>query len=364
MLERTRHMARRKLPKIVDADREAAEQQIREQSKRIDFYVTEYSVELLTQKMDRGDFVIPPYQRNFTWEEERKSRFIESVVMGLPIPFLFFWEMPESGKLEVVDGSQRLRTLHEFILGGSSLTTLEVLDRMSGFTFADLSVSRQRKINNRPIRGIVLHENADEQARFEMFERINTGSKIAKPTEVRRGALAGPFMDLVIELSDNELFASLAPMSKARLDQRGRDELVTRFFAYGDGLDGYKDRPSEFLFNYSKKMNAAFVEDASLAATYRQRFVSTMEFVEQHFPDGFRKTPKGRATPRARFEAIAIGSYLALNEDPTINEPGRVGDLTEWLKGEEFKKATGSDGANAIAKLRFRTDLVKTKLLA
>ena len=69
---------------------ELAENQIVEQSKRIDFYLTEYSVELLASKMQSGEFVIPEYQREDVWEPARKSRFIESLLMGLPIPFLFF----------------------------------------------------------------------------------------------------------------------------------------------------------------------------------------------------------------------------------------------------------------------------------
>ena len=80
---------------------DAAEAQIVEQSRRIDFYLTEYSVELLAAKMRAGDYEVPGYQRELTWEDERKSRFIESIVMGLPIPFLFFWEKPDSGKLEI-----------------------------------------------------------------------------------------------------------------------------------------------------------------------------------------------------------------------------------------------------------------------
>ena len=96
-------------PRFTQEQVAAAENQIVEQSKRIEFYLTEYSIELLAAKMHSGDFEVPAYQRAFTWENERKSRFIESVLMGLPIPFLFFWETPATGKLEIVDGSQRLR---------------------------------------------------------------------------------------------------------------------------------------------------------------------------------------------------------------------------------------------------------------
>jgi len=278
--------------------------------------------------------------------------------MGLPIPFLFFWEM-EDGRLEIVDGSQRLRTIEEFILGDFRLGDLETLTRLSGFRFGDLPQSRQRKTGNRSIRGIVLNEHADEQARFDMFERINTGSKNANQAEIRRGALSGPYMTLVIELAQSEPFVSMAPVSDKRKAEREREELVARFFAYGDGLAGYRDRPAQFVFNHTRKMNEEFSANASLEQSYRERFDETIGFVNQTFPYGFRKTPKGKATPRARFEAIAIGSWLALQERPRL-APSPV---TQWLDSAEFKAVTGSDGANAIARLRERMGFVKRKLL-
>ena len=94
------------------AAKEVAEYEILERSKRIDSYLVEFTIEFLADKINDGEFVVPAYQREFTWEPHRKSRFIESVLMGLPIPFLFFWEMP-NGKLEVVDGTQRLKTIEQ-----------------------------------------------------------------------------------------------------------------------------------------------------------------------------------------------------------------------------------------------------------
>jgi hypothetical protein len=338
-----------------------AEKQIVELSKRIEFYLTEYSVELLAGKMNRGEFVVPPYQREFTWEDDRKSRFIESMIIGLPIPFLFFWEMP-NGKLEIVDGSQRLRSIEEFVLGDFRLGELEGLTLLSGFKFSELPESRKRKINNRSIRGIVLSEHADEQARFDMFERINTGSKIANKAEVRRGALAGPFMTLIIELSKLELFKNLAPVSQRGMKERGHEELVSRFFAYADGLEGYRDRPSEFLFNYVKIMNEKAARDPKLIGHYRERFISTMTFVKDVFPNGFRKTPSGTATPRARFEAIAVGARQALDANPDL-VAANVPPVEDWICGTEFSGVVGSDGANAISKLRHRTNYVRDRLL-
>jgi hypothetical protein len=342
----------------------AAEAQIVDQSKRIEFYITEYSVEILANKMSASEYVVPGYQREFTWEHERKSRFIESLIMGLPIPFIFFWEMPD-GRLEIVDGSQRLRTLEEFLLADLQLGDLEQLTLLSGFRFRDLPESRQRKIRNRSIRGIVLNEHADEAARLDMFERINTGSKIANTAEVRRGALAGPFLNLVIDLAEEASFVSLAPMTAKRKAERGHEELVTRFFAYGDGLEGYRDRPSDFIFSYAKRMNGQFREQPELENAYRQRFNNTMAFVKRVFPNGFSKTANSRATPRARFEAIAIGSYLAIQERPELAhaDPDQL-DVVSWVNGKAFNDATGSDGANAIARLRGRIDFVREKLVA
>jgi len=348
-------------PRFTSEQVEKAESQIVESSKKIEFFITDFSVELLANKFDNGEFEIPDYQREDTWEPERKSRFLESLIIGLPIPFLFFYEQPKTGKLEIVDGSQRLRTIHQFVIGEFALGELEVLTEIEGMRFCDLPVPRQRKIKNRPIRGIILNEHADEQARFEIFDRINTGSKIANKAEVRRGALIGPFLDLVISLTNDENFANLAPFPDQSIRLRAREELVTRFFAYGDGLEGYRDRPSEFLFSYAKKMNSHFVENPGEVEKYRQRFLSTMDFVKRVFPFGFKRKADGTTTPKARFEAIAIGSYLSLKAKPALAR--QKIDISAWFDKPDFTAITRSDSANPIKKLSGRLHFVRDRLL-
>jgi hypothetical protein len=90
-------------------------------------------------------------------------------------------------------------------------------------------------------------------------------------------------MNLVIELAQDPLFVELAPVSNKLTLEREREELVTRFFAYGDGLAGYRDRPAEFLFNYTKRANERFAQDPALEEAYRTRFLTTMEFVRRVF---------------------------------------------------------------------------------
>jgi hypothetical protein len=345
------------------AAKEAAELEILERSKRIDSYLSDFTIEFLADKMRDGHFVVPAYQREFTWEPNRKSRFIESVLMGLPIPFLFFWEMPD-GRLEVVDGSQRLRTIEEWVHGGLQLGELEELPALSNSTFADLLESRQRKVKNRPIRGIVLNEKADDQARFDMFERINTGSKAANKAEVRRGALGGPFIDLVIELAKNSRFIKIAPVPQKALNEREREELVTRFFAYGDGLEGYRDRPAIFLFDYTRRTNERFEQNPALVAEYRNRFAEMVAFIEKNSPNGFRKTKTSTTTPRVRFEALAVGSYLAMQIKPALKIKGPAHPVADWVDSLAFSHVTTSDGANVVSKLRGRINFVRDRLLA
>lgn len=344
-----------------DEGRRAAEAEIVDRSKRIEFFQTEFSIELLVQRMDKGTFVVPPYQRSFVWEPRRQSRFIESLLMGLQIPFMFFWEMP-SGKLEIVDGVQRLRTLSDWVNGKLRLSELDELTSLSYATFDDLHEARRQKFLNRSIRGLVLNEHADEQARFDMFDRINTGSKSANSAEIRRGALGGPFLDLVVELSDRADFAKLAPVPDRAVRQREREELVTRFFAYGDGLAGYKDRPAAFAFEYTKRMNEKMGNDPSLAAVYRKRFDRMVAFVGEHIPNGFRKTSSATVTPRVRYEALAIGTGMALRDRPDLVVTGPIVPVEAWIESAEFKQVTTSDGANVIAKLRNRTEFVAKRL--
>lgn len=169
-------------------------------------------------------------------------------------------------------------------------------------------------------------------------------------------------MTLIADLAKEPRFVNLTPVSGKSRDERVHEELVTRLFAYSDGLSGYKDRPSEFLFNYVKEMNQSLGDNPSLEGRYRSRFAETIDFVERVFPHGFRKSPAGRATPKARFEAIAVGARLALDKRPSLaNET--VGDVGKWLDSKEFKRVTGSDGANAVARLKERTQFVRDRLL-
>ena len=158
----------------------------------IRYIVTDYPVELLVTKFkeeggsQEGDIYIPAYQRELRWIERSMSYFIESVLLRIPVPPIFLYEV--EGKLEVVDGSQRVRTLFQFVSNRFSLSELEKLDILNGMRFRDLPPTIQKRFLNTSIRSFVLDEGTDTSTRIEMFRRLNTTGKKLHDAELRKGA--------------------------------------------------------------------------------------------------------------------------------------------------------------------------------
>lgn len=348
------------------------EEQIESRSKQINYFINEYTVGYLADEQEKdvtppkdgttSNFYIPDYQREFVWDRIRISRFIESLVMGLPVPFIFYYENTKTGKLEIVDGSQRMRSIHAFIHGKFKLSKLERLTELSGKQFQDIPEARQRKIRNRSIRGIVLNEHADSEARQDLFNRINTGSLTASPAEIRRGSLQGPFMDLVIKLADDKQFKILTPTPSNRVNKREREELVTRFFAYGDGLKNYQNVVEAFLYKYVEKMNEAMRSESKLSEEYEKRFSETMAYVSGKFPLGFRKTENAKRITRVRFESIAVGTWMAIKKVKSVKKL-QGGSISKWINCEEYEKLLRADGGNVIGKLKARINYVTKRLI-
>lgn len=347
---------------LSDPEIEALEEQISNLRKLVDYITLEYPVEVIVDKYLRGieddenEIFVPQYQRDFVWSDSRQSKFIESLFLGLPIPFLFVADVvgDNEGRLEIVDGSQRIRTLANYLQDGLSLSKLEKLDKLNGLKFSDLPKSRQMRFMRTNIKMIQLTDKADEEVRKDIFERINTGSDILRAMEVRTGSMSGDFYDFVKKCSEKPLFRKLTPVS-ARLEKRQEnEELVLRFFAYLDDSDQFVHSVSEFMDQYLKKMN----ENGFDAQQYETTFDNMLKFVDDTLPHGFRKVPNAKSTPRVRFETLSVGAALALREVPDL-----VCEDVSWLESEEFKEHTRSDGSNSKVKLKNRIDYAKSKFL-
>ncbi|MEE2953027.1 MAG: DUF262 domain-containing protein [Pseudomonadota bacterium] len=356
--------------RIAPEQKAAAEAAIDAQEDTIKYLVTDYTVEFLVGKMRADSYYVPAYQRALVWNEDKQSKFIESVLIGLPIPPLFLWQ-DDQGRFEIVDGSQRLRTLRRFMDNELRLKRLQLLPQINKFSFQDFSARRRARFENHVIRGFILDHGVGQEKRTEMFSRINTGGLIANEAEVRRGALQGPMSDLILRSSESPLFVALTPISERQVDAREREELAARFYAFADlaevhgsdvTLPGWRDRPRQYIYDFVEQANADGAENPEYIDRLGEHFDQVLRFVDRNFPFGFRKTATSTQVPRVRFEAIAVGCALAISAKPELANSAI--DVSGWIDGKEFADITTSDAANVRAKVQGRIGFVVEKLLA
>ncbi len=363
--------------KIPESKLTLIEEQIDKEQKAVSYDIRELTIEYYVNKYinglenDDNELYVPDYQREFIWEEKRQSRFIESLFLGLPVPLIFVAEIEKDGKLEIVDGSQRIRTLAAFLSEDLQLKGLEKLKELNGVFFSQLQSSRQRKFKNISMRMIVLSSKATEEVRNEMFDRINTSSVPLLPMETRRGIYRGKFTNFINRLSTNPLFVKLCPIILYFKGRREEEELILRFFAfseafpsfnlYGKNLD--RDGVARFLDNYLDQKNKTATQ--AEFDTKESDFMKMLQFVDKTFPNrGFAKNAIAAGISRPYFEAIAIGSHFAINEKPDL-----IVNNTNWSinnkkqSNDFFRILSGRYQTHKPNKIKERIDYVKSHLL-
>ena len=333
--------------------------QIYDLRKEIDYMTRDFSIDFLVSKFKDGEFFIPSeYQRNFVWDSPRKCRFIESILLGHPIPFMFYSDI-DDGRTEIIDGAQRTSTLEEFLDNKLMLSGLTKLTELNSSTFGQMPQSVQRKFSKETLRVIALKEGTTLPWRQEIFDRINTSSLTLKPVETRRGSLSGKFMDFLTKCAKVQLFKDLCPISED-LQKRYEDvELVLRFFAYANNYRNFNHRVDKFLDEYTKVHQHEFDE-----ALFENEFMMMLDFVKKYFPLGFKKSKNAKSVPRTRFEAIAVGTILALRVNPNL-EPAVPTDWADIFspEGEDFKYHTTTHASNSRPRVVGRIEYVRDMLL-
>lgn len=338
---------------MTEEKRLEAEAQIKEQRSEINFDTRDYAIDFLVQQYRENEFYIPDeYQRQYIWEESDKTRFIESIFLGLPIPFMFFSDT-DDGRCEIIDGAQRTQTLEEFMGNELKLSSMKKLTTLEGFSYNDIPEYFKRKFNKTTMRIIVLSDDTTVEIRKEIFNRINTTGRKAKPIEVRRGSYTGRFMDFVKKCSQNEIFVKVCPVSENSKKRYEDLELVLRFFAFLNNYQNFTHRVDEFLDEFVEKNQDTFNEKE-----YEEEFVRMLNFVDKYFSFGFRKTKNAKSTPRVRFEAISVGVALALREKPEL-EPTSM----EWVDSEAFLIHTTTHASNSPKRVSGRIEYVRDELL-
>lgn len=349
---------------------ELAENQIKEIQVDYNYRIADFSIgELLKKFVRKGEeprfeddsisgLFVPTYQRNFVWQELMQSKFIESIFMGVPIQPLFAFELDEDGNLELLDGVQRLSSIKSFVDGDLILNGLEELDALNGFTFNDLGSARKRKFNNTQLKIYIINENTDEGIRADIFRRVNEGGDKLKPAEIRKGKFIGNiFYDFILKMANSSEYNKLFSTSKETEKLRGeKEELVSRFFALSNNYQKFEHSVKGFMDDYIIEANSTF--DKTTSTLFQAELFNTLTFVNNNYPNGFKKSSTAKSIPRVRFEAIAVGTNLALRKNPNLTITN-----VDWLESNEFKKWTTSDAANSKTKVVGRIEFVRDCLL-
>jgi len=196
----------------------------------------DFTVNSVIDKINRGKVNLrPSYQREYVWTVRTASKLVESLILNIPIPTMFFHET-QSGKLEVVDGKQRLTSIWSFIQGefpdGSpfKLTGLEVYEDLNGKMFTDLHERFQETILDYPLNVHTISRSSQPDFVFEVFERLNMGATQLNEQELRNCIYQGMYTDLLEDLVGNEYLLKIYRSKTPHLRMRDR-ELVLRFFA-------------------------------------------------------------------------------------------------------------------------------------
>ena len=250
----------------------------------------DFNVMTLKSYIESDAIVIPSFQRNYVWEIKRASRFIESLILGLPIPQLFFYEEKRNRYL-VVDGQQRLMTIYYYLLGRFPKMEMrnrvrELFDKngtispedlsnddyfqdfklrlpsseagqnnpLHGLSYEDLG-EQQTTLNLRTIRCVMVRQNSpkdDDSSVYEIFNRLNTGGTNLRPQEIRSCMYRSPFYEMLARINRDSRWRRF--FGKNEPDMHLRDiEILLRAFAMLEEGSAYATSMSRFLNIYSKK---------------------------------------------------------------------------------------------------------------
>ena len=330
----------------------------------------------LISMYEEGELLKPELQRKYIWEKPEASRFVESILLGLPVPSIFLANTTDSKKL-IIDGYQRVMTIYDYVKGGiwqkdgkvfNLSNTKKINERWRGKTFLELTEQEQRKIRSSTIHAIVFEQKApndNDTSLYQVFERINTGGRALMPQEIRNCINQGKFNDLLFELNLIKNWRIL--FGKIEEDSRMRDlEFILRFFALDTVFIRTKKTSVISLKKYLNEfMGALNSQNPSVIGNQREKFIRVIDFIFKHFGENAFYNITGGDETKIRkrfyptiFDSLCLAVSIALNkleEDiPTENlEEKRL----ELLKNEEYRKYT-TEGTMQISHIHGRINLV------
>lgn len=326
----------------------------------------EYDLETIVKKIDKKVIQLnPEYQRNHRWDEEFSSRLIESLVLNIPVPFIYISQDVDVdddvdegvARYSVIDGQQRLTAIHDFFKNKFSLCGLDVLKDLNGSSYKDLPPFLVRRLEERTIRCLRIDSTIDPQVKYDIFERLNSGSVKLEPQELRNATCRGAFKELIKELSKEADFAKSCLLKEggAKVKKMEDQELVLRFFAlsHNDGYLDYKGGFRKFLTDKMVEFNRLSDGDIEKMKEEFLRVFSIIASFADPIPFAKFKDEGGSLVKVSNFNAAV---YDALSVSVSKAKTGVDIDINDFRKvffdADFFSSVEGS--VNDVSKLSKR----------
>jgi hypothetical protein len=292
--------------------------------KQLMLWGTDWTVETILTQLKKGKIELNPrYQRRNAWDLNKKSKLIESLIIGLPVPEVILAESKEKkGSYIVIDGKQRLLTIRQFcadenddVFKNFKLRKLEILEDLNGINFKDirddpLLDDYQSAFENQTIRTIVIKNWPNEDVLYKIFHRLNTGSLELSPQELRQALHPGAFLDYVDEYSQES--KEIKKVLKLKdPDPRMRDvELLIRYFAFKNYSNEYHGNLKDFLDKTCESLNVKYTSHKELIEDQAKEFAEAINTTFEIFgDDAFHKWDSDKYTKRFNRAVYEIMIY-------------------------------------------------------
>jgi Protein of unknown function DUF262 len=310
----------------------------------------------------------PTYQRRFRWDNKRQSKLIESFLMNVPVPSIFLNE-DEYGQYSVIDGKQRLNAIHRFMRGRLKLEGLKIFSDINGKTVDDLPESLQNVIKTRAnLRAIIILRQSDQDIKFEVFQRLNTGGVRLNPQEIRNSTWPGPLNDLILELSQDSLFHQLLGITdrnRSVIYKEMRDaEFVLRYFTFRDSWSTFSGGMMRAMDRFMAANHRMGREDLAHA---RDDFMASLKAVDAVFGEhAFRRwVPEGnywrQQALAALFDAEMLGIRGLPSEQLAPHRDSILTSLQGLFSDEDFRKSIDA-ATNTPGLFKYRISTIRRLL--
>jgi DnaJ-domain-containing protein 1 len=289
------------------------------------------------------------------WPRPKADKFIESLLLGLPVPGIFLVK-EATGRLLVLDGHQRLFTLHAFytgVINAEEYRLSSVQERFVGKRYKDLEVEDRRRLDDSIIHATVVRQDEpseDQSSIYVIFERLNTGGVNLQPQEIRVALYHGELVRVLQKLNENTAWRALYGRKSRRLKDM---ELVLRFLAFHYYADSYRSPMKDFLNRYmASNRNLQRQNEALLTKVFEDTAKTIHDSIAVK---AFR--PR-RAINAAVVDSVMAGVAKRLDKGPIKDTDALKRAYDQLLARQEYTSAVET-GTSQEANVRTRLTLAE-----